>query len=31
MINVLVKLSVLADPNLQEHPEGRQDYRQDDA
>jgi hypothetical protein len=31
MIRVLVKLSVLTDPDLQEHPEGRQDYREDDA
>jgi hypothetical protein len=29
MINVLVKLSVLTDPYLQEHPEGWQEDRDD--
>ena len=31
MISVLVKFSVLTDPYLQEHPEGRQENRYDDA
>ena len=31
MIRVLVKLSVLADAYLQEHPEGREEYRDNDA
>ena len=31
MIRVLVKLSVLADPHLQEYPQGREKYRDNDA
>jgi hypothetical protein len=31
MIRVLVKLSVLGDPHLQEYPKGREKYRDNDA
>ena len=31
MIIVLVKLSLLADPDLQEYSEGREEYGDDDA
>src|SRR5215213_6177326 len=31
MIRVLVKMSVLADAYLQEYPQGREEYRDDDA
>ncbi len=31
MIRVLVKLSLLADPHLQEHAQGREKYRDNDA
>jgi len=31
MIRVLVKLSLFADPDLQEHAKRRQDYRENDV